>query len=117
MSTLGIWGREDRDAALAWTAQYIDEDGEPAAWLLPALPVYARLLAEQSLLAEESPVVALEWAQRIQKPIQRDFALITIARKWRERDEAAADAWLEQSPLSEEAREKVRDPSWTPSQR
>jgi hypothetical protein len=117
MTTLGVWGREDRDAALAWTAQQIDEDGEPPAWLKPALPVYARLLAEQSMLAAESPVVALEWAQRIEKPIQRDFSLITIARKWRERDEAAADAWLEQSPLSEEARAKVRDPNWTPSQR
>ena len=117
MSTLGVWGREDRDATIAWVTQHIGEDGEPPAWMEASLPVYARLLAEQSMLEEQAPIEALEWAQRIEKPNQREYSLITIARRWRERDEAAADAWLEGSPLSEEARAKVRDPSWTPAQR
>jgi hypothetical protein len=54
----------------------------------------------------------VEWAQRIQREREREVVLIRIARIWRASDEAAADAWLEQSPLSEEARAKVHDPNW-----
>ncbi len=36
--------------------------------------------------------------------------LIAVARVWRYLDEEAAELWLLQSPLSEEAREQVRAP-------
>jgi hypothetical protein len=104
-ASFATWGREDPEAALAWMAEQT-EDGKLTAWLEPALPVYV------GLLAERSPAEAIEWAQRIGREREREVALIKIARRWRESDEPAAEAWLQSSPLSEEARAKVRDPKW-----
>jgi hypothetical protein len=44
----------------------------------------------------------------------RERSFITAALRWRDRDEDAAEAWLAQSPLSEEAREQARTfpPGW-----
>jgi len=101
-ATFALWARTDRAAALVWMADQT-ADGMPA-WLVPTLPVYARLLAEQS------PAQAIEWAEQIEGSEEREIVLVDIARTWRERDEAAAEAWLLRSPLSEEAREKARTP-------
>jgi len=106
-ATFASWGRMDPDAALAWMAQQTG-DGEPPAWLAPVFPVYARLLSERS------PPEAVEWAQRIERDREREITLIRVARVWRAADEAAAEAWLADSPLSEDARAKVRDPDWKP---
>ena len=40
----------------------------------------------------------------------RAWVLIEVVRAWREVDEAAAEAWLLQSSLSEEVREAARAP-------
>lgn len=106
-ATFSTWGRMDSDAALAWMAEQT-AGGEPPAWLEPVYPVYARLLSERS------PTEAIEWAQRIERERERESTLIRVARAWRALDEAAAEAWLVDSPLSEEARAKVRDPDWKP---
>ena len=78
--------------------------GEPDPWLRPIFPVYARLLAV------DSPADAIEWAERIEADEDREIVLVKVARAWRRVDEAASEAWLQQSSLSEEAREKVRAP-------
>lgn len=104
-SSFSAWVRMDPDAALAWMAQQ-GAEGELPAWLAPVIPVYAVALAERS------PLEAVEWAQRIEREREREITLIKVARLWRWADEAAAEAWLEQSPLSDEARAKVRDPNW-----
>lgn len=104
-ANFAAWAGLDREAALAWMAGQSDGT-KLAAWLEPALPVYAGVLAEQS------PTEGIEWAQRIEKEREREIVLIKIARRWRESDPAAAEAWLEASPLSDEARAKVRDPEW-----
>jgi hypothetical protein len=109
-TTFATWGLQDPAAALAWMADQTDA-GEPAAWLKPIYPVYA------GLLAERSPAEAIEWAQRIEREREREIVLIKVARRWRESDEAAAEAWLQDSPLSEEARAHVRDPNWRPDRR
>ena len=96
------WGQVDPRAALAWMAARTTGELDP--WLRPIIPVYARLLAQ------ESPADAIEWAERTEDAEEREVLLIKIARKWRERDAAAAEAWLAESPLSEEAREKARAP-------
>jgi hypothetical protein len=96
------WGQADPRAALAWMAARTTGELDP--WLRPIIPVYARLLAQ------ESPADAIEWAERTEDAEEREVLLIKIARKWRERDAAAAEAWLAESPLSEEAREKARAP-------
>jgi hypothetical protein len=101
--TWALWSRQDRGAAIAWMAA--KTDGEPAAWVRPIYPVYARLLSEDG-----KPAEAVRWAAEIQSEQEREAVLIGIARAWRERDEAAAADWLLQSTLSEQAREKVRAP-------
>jgi hypothetical protein len=101
--TFALWARTDREAALGWMAT--QTTGEPDPWLRPTFPVYARLLAR------DAPADAIEWAGRIEGDEQRESALIEVARVWRHLDEAAAEEWLLESSLSEEAREKVRAPS------
>ena len=71
-------------------------------WLRPILSVYALLVAE------DAPAVAIEWAERIEDDEDRETVLMLVARAWRQVDEAEAEAWLLQSPLSEEFREKAR---------
>jgi hypothetical protein len=105
-STFADWGRTDREAALGWMAA--QTTGEPDPWLRPIFPVYARLLAV------DSPADAIEWAERIEADKERESVLIEVARAWRRVDEAATEAWLLESSLSEEAREQVRAPRGPP---
>ena len=76
-----------------------------AGWLRPAIPVYVRMLAE------DSPSEAIALAEGIDDDDEREILLIWVARSWREADAAAAEAWLLQSELSQAAREKVRAPA------
>jgi hypothetical protein len=96
------WAREDRPAAMAWMKA--QTTGEPEPWLRSLYPPYAKLLAA------EAPAEAIRWAERIEDERERETVLIGVARVWRYLDEAAAEDWLLQSPLSEEALEKVRTP-------
>jgi hypothetical protein len=96
------WSRADRTAALDWMAA--QTTGEPDPWLRPIYPVYAKLLAA------DAPIDAIRWAEQIERDMERESVLIGVARVWRYLDEAAAEDWLLQSSLSEEALEKVRAP-------
>jgi len=95
------WARRDRASALAWMGQKVAGDAEP--WVPILYGEYARQLAA------DSPREALEWAERVEDDVDRERSLIRIARFWRRTDEAAAEAWLKQSSLSETARDKARD--------
>jgi hypothetical protein len=94
------WLRADRDAAMQWIAEQTP-DG-PSTALAPTYPNYA------PALAEESPARAIPFAELIEDEVGRENLLVEIATVWRAQDEAACEAWLEQSPLSEEARQNVR---------
>ncbi len=98
--TFAQWLRLDREAALGWMAA--QTAGTPDPWLRPTYPVYAQFLAQ------DSPADAIKWAERTEDDGEREVTLGLVARAWFQVDEAAAEAWLLQSPLSEEAREKVR---------
>jgi len=100
-ATFGLWARTDREAATKWLES--QAVGEPGAWLAPAYPAYARLIAA------DAPTDAIRWAERITNENEREIVLIKVARVWRYLDEAAAEAWLAQSTLSEAARKKVRE--------
>ena len=100
--TFGRWADTDREAALDWMAD--QTTGEPDPWLQAIYPVYARLLSE------DTPAEAIKWAQRIEDDAIRENMLMKVARVWRYLDETAAEEWLLQSSLSEEARERVRAP-------
>jgi len=96
------WSVRKHEAAMAWMASRRPEG--PDSWLEPAYLVYAKRLSG------ERPTEAIEWAQHVENEHERERLLIGIARVWRHSDEAAAEAWLSQSPLSEAAREKARQP-------
>jgi len=98
--TFALWVRMEREAALAWMES--QTTGEPEPWLEPLYPVYARSIAG------DAPADAIQWAERIEDDSARESVLIRVARVWHHLDEAAAEAWLLESSLSEEAREKVR---------
>ena len=54
--TYAQWSRMEREAAMAWMEA--QTAGEPAAWLRPIYPIYARLLSG------EKPLDAIRWAAR-----------------------------------------------------
>jgi hypothetical protein len=106
--TFADWGRRDPEAAMAWMAARTT--GEPDPRLRPIFPVYARLLLQDS-----RPLEAIEWAQRIEDEKDREDLLVRLLREWRGADAAAAEAWLRQSSLSEEKRQKARIPMGRPA--
>jgi hypothetical protein len=97
------WWHRDPEGFERWMEAFAGDDGVPT-WLEYAVEPYA------AQLAKEQPEEGLRWAGRIGHDKTRERSLTNVARFWRRNDPAAADAWLEQSPLSEEARERVRNP-------
>jgi hypothetical protein len=97
------WWVEDREGFEKWLDELAQAD-EVDPWLHPALEIYA------ASISTEDPRKALAWAARIEDPPTQERTLMNVARMWRRADQAAADEWLEQSPLSEESRQAVRDP-------
>jgi hypothetical protein len=93
------WSREDRPGAKTWL-----DTVSPTAFHDPALEVWA-----EQLVAGE-PVEALGWCERILDPARRERCLESAARSWYARDALAAETWLQQSPLDEEVRSRVRRP-------
>ncbi len=98
-STISDWRITDPNGAIAWVKGMDPDDVKP--WLYPAVDRFA------NWLSWEQPLLAYRWAEHIQDPARREQVMITITHRYREVDEAGADAWLAQSPLSEEAREKA----------
>jgi len=96
------WSGKNQAEAFAWLAAHGVDHVEP--WLRPAVVIYARLTSA------DSPSEALKWAALIPDDAERELTMVRIARRWRLQDEAAAEAWLEQSPLSEEDRQSARSP-------
>ena len=97
-------------AASRWMTRDLDGAGE---WLEsrslaplhdPILAVYARRLATRD---GES---AIAWAERVQGGARRIEILQEVATLWYSRAPAAAEVWLETSPLVEAARHAVRRP-------
>ncbi|HEY5657481.1 MAG TPA: hypothetical protein VIY27_06800 [Myxococcota bacterium] len=125
------WGAQDGPATMQWLRD--QPEGEPreqavregfAGWLNadsrsarewlsaqtltafhdPAIEVYA------SRLDDRAPEKAVGWCERILEPKRRTGCLRGAAMQWYRVDAAAAEAWLQQSPLDEEARSAVRKP-------
>ena len=88
-----------RDAAERWLLET-----ELTAVHDPAIDFYALKLARASEIQQ-----ALSWAERIQDETLRLSSLEAVATRWHRREASAAEAWLEQSPLDEAARRRVRE--------
>jgi len=100
-ATYSLWGRMERQAALDWMSRQIAE-GELNPRLDPILSLYALFVAE------DSPKDAIQFAMRLQDEHDRANVLILIVREWRKSDPEASEAWIQQSPLSEEDRARAR---------
>jgi hypothetical protein len=128
----GRWGSRDGPAAMQWVRDHPAEElREPAVreafrtWLLgsdrngavawlesetltafhdPAISFYAKDLRDRA------PEAAIGWCERILDSDIRLRCLTPAAAKWYQRDAVAAETWLQQSPLDEEARRTARTP-------
>lgn len=96
------WVQRDPDEAYGWAASIGIANAEP--WFGPVAEIYAMRLSWKQ------PREAMDWVALIQDEERRELEYITIARRWRENDESAAEAWVAESPLSDEARDKARQP-------
>jgi hypothetical protein len=124
------WGRLDGAAAMAWLGEQPPGEGLDEAirdafgqwtrvdprgalkWLgseeSSALRDPARELKAQRL-GEHEPERALEWCERIEDEDRRLSCLESVAMGWYAKDAVAAETWLQESSLDEEARRRVRE--------
>jgi len=96
------WWRKDPDGLHAWIAE-LARTGFPI-WFQPALSNYA------SSVAMTDAVEGMKWALLLEDDYARRDSMLSVAMKWKKQDESAAEAWLADSPLSEEDRDRVRNP-------
>lgn len=96
------WAFKEREKAVEWMREMLESEAPPD-WTGLLVGEFARQLSV------DSPGDAIRWAEQIDDEGDRELTLIRIARRWRRQDEAAAEAWLADSPLSEQARTRARD--------
>jgi len=94
------WYRMDRESAAAWL-----ESETLTAFHQPAIEYYANALSKR-----REPEEAIVWCERILDPERQLSCLKPAAAKWFQRDPVAAETWLQQSSLDEEARGAARTP-------
>ena len=94
------WNKADQEAAFAWLTERGIDNVEP--WMRPAVAIYVRLRSFTD------PADALRWTALVPSEVERQILTVRIARRWRQRDEAAAEAWVMNSDLPEELREAAR---------
>jgi hypothetical protein len=93
------WLKSDRKSAVEWL-----ESEELTVFHDPAIAVHAKELGYRK------PSAAVGWCERILDEGRRLACLKKTAAQWYQRDAVAAETWLQQSPLDEAARSKVRTP-------
>jgi hypothetical protein len=86
-----------------WGRELGPDHVEP--WFQPGLHIFARFYGN------EEPLEGIRWAERIADPATRNLTMVQIANGWRVTDPAAAEAWIETSPLSEKDRQRARGAS------
>ena len=91
-----LWADQDLEQAGNWV-----QGLEASASRDLAMGAYVRKLGLMF------PEVAVAWAEEITNEGTRNAQLEAVAENWMARDEAAARAWVAQSPLSEEAKARV----------
>jgi hypothetical protein len=93
------WSKSNRKAAVEWL-----ETETLTAFHDPAIGFHAKGLSDPA------PEEAVVWCERILDPERQLRCFDIAAPKWYQRDPVAAETWLQQSPLDEEARRAVRNP-------
>jgi hypothetical protein len=93
----------DEPGAKAWLEKTTEEQRRSNTMRGP-VGMYA------NLTARTDPAGALGWTEFLTDEQEQATAQVVIARRWRKNDEAAAEAWLQASSLSEFDRERARNP-------
>jgi hypothetical protein len=91
------WLASDREGAVAWL-----ESETLTAFHEPAIDYYAKDLSDRD------PEESIAWCERLLDSDSQLRCLETAAAKWFQEDPVAAEAWLQQSSLDEEARRTAR---------
>jgi hypothetical protein len=100
-AAFGVYLRRDRARALAWV-ESLDDEQRAEVWRQPAIAAYV------AAIASDRPEDAIAWTMQLRDPAEREQMLVSVARRWRDQDPDAAEAWLARSPLSEAARQRAR---------
>jgi len=124
------WGRRDGEAAMVWLGEqpagelrdqavreafgeWTKTDPRSAqAWLVEEKPAALRdpaLEFKAERIVGIEPEVALGFCERIEDSARQQSCLESTAKSWYARDAVAAEIWLQQSSLDEEARSRVRE--------
>jgi hypothetical protein len=127
----GLWGKHDGLAAMQWVRDHPDEEEHELAvreafrtWLKSDREGAVAWLEAETLTAFHDPAIlfyakdlkdrvpeeAIGWCERLHDSEEQLRCLTVTAAKWYQRDAVAAETWLQQSPLDEEARREARTP-------
>jgi hypothetical protein len=127
----GLWGKRDGQAAMQWVRDHPDEESYELAvreafrtWLASDRKGAVAWLESETLIAFHDPAIlfyakdlndrvpeeAIDWCERVHDPDEQLRCLKLAAAKWYQRDAVAAETWLQQSSLDEEARRDARTP-------
>jgi hypothetical protein len=124
------WAQRDAKAALDWSRDLANEEDrdrgvanafrewvkaeprEAKDWLrtntpAPDLDSAVRVVVQQT--SPKSMERAMEWAERTADPDKREKGVTELALRWRRQDQEAADAWLAEAEISDEARQKITE--------
>jgi hypothetical protein len=92
----------DSDRALAWMDKTTEEQRSGPVLQGPV----AMYINKRS--AQNEPLIAIEWLDYLQNEEERDGGRTMIARRWLLSDAVAAEAWMAESSMSEEAKVEAR---------
>ena len=101
IESVQTWTRKDAEAAGDWINENLQESTS------------AKDLAKYSYAREivrDSPEDAVEWAGSIGDAELKQKSLVEVGQRWFRQDSEAAQAWLPDSGLPEEAVNKVQNP-------
>jgi len=65
------------------------------------------MLAFVDSLSYQQPDIAMKWLDQISNKQTRSSRLENVARRWLESDESAAMAWIKQSSLPEQQKDRL----------
>lgn len=94
-STIGMWAQSDAAAAGQWVNTLNGELRDRA------------LSGYSSVLANDNPSNALNWAGTISDPTIRTSSIDRIVRNWMQRNPADATAWVQQSALPADQKQRL----------
>ncbi len=92
----------DSDRALAWMDTTTEEQRRGPVLQGPV----AMYINKRS--AQKEPLVAIKWLDYLQDEDERDGGRIMVMRRWLGHDAVAAEAWMAESSMSEEAKVEAR---------